>query len=247
VSDTGIGIPKDKQAWIFEPFRQVDGSSTRRFEGTGLGLAICTRLVELMGGRIWVESQVGAGSTFHFTAPFGLGTIEDTAQSLDSLRRAQPATARRLLRVLLAEDNIVNQSLMATVLEKEGHHVLLAADGMEALAAFERQPFDLVLMDVQMPRMDGLEATAAIRATEKDSGKHVPIVAMTAHAMKGDRERCIQAGMDDYLPKPIDLSDLRAALAKWAPESAGTTSCFHHPDSLPAPSLPETVAGHRQK
>jgi len=218
VSDSGIGIPKEKQAWIFEPFRQADGSSTRRFEGTGLGLAICTRLVSLMGGRIWVESQLGSGSTFHFTAPFGLGAVlaatlpADQTASLTAL--AKSVSGERLW-VLLAEDNIVNQSLVAAVLEKAGHHVVLAADGLEALAAFERQPFDLILMDVQMPRMDGLAATAAIRAAEKISGRHVPIVALTAHAMKGDRELCIRAGMDDYLTKPLDLSDLRATIRMW--------------------------------
>ena len=125
------------------------------------------------------------------------------------------ATELRSLQVLLAEDNIVNQSLIAAVLEKEKHHVVLAADGLEALAAFARQPFDLILMDVQMPRMDGFEAAAAIRATEKSSERHVPIVAMTAHAMKGDREHCIRAGMDDYLSKPIDLGVFRATVRKW--------------------------------
>ena len=218
VSDSGIGIPKEKQAWIFEPFRQADGSSTRRFEGTGLGLAICTRLVALMGGRIWVESQLGSGSTFHFTAPFGLGALQAATPPADhtaSLTALANRVSGQRLQVLLAEDNLVNQSLVAAVLEKAGHHVVLAADGVEALAAFERQPFDMILMDVQMPRMDGLAATAGIRAAEKISGRHVPIVALTAHAMKGDRELCIRAGMDDYLTKPIDLSDLRATIRMW--------------------------------
>jgi len=223
VSDTGIGIPEGKQALIFEPFRQVDGSSTRRFEGTGLGLAICSRLVQLMGGRIWVESCVGEGSTFHFTAPFGLGTTVDPQPLADAQEHASSATALRPLRILLAEDNIVNQSVIAAVLEKEKHHVVLAADGLEALSAFLRQPIDLVLMDVQMPQMDGFEATAAIRASEKGTGKHVPIVAMTAHAMKGDREDCMQAGMDDYLSKPVDLGVFRAIVRKWAERTVPTS------------------------
>ena len=132
-----------------------------------------------------------------------------------SLTALENRVSGQRLQVLLAEDNLVNQSLIAAVLEKAGHQVVLAVDGLEALAAFERQPFDLILMDVQMPRMDGLAATEGIRAAEKTSGRHVPIVALTAHAMKGDRELCIGAGMDDYLTQPIDLSDLRATIRMW--------------------------------
>jgi CheY-like chemotaxis protein len=153
-----------------------------------------------------VESQPGSGSTFHFTAPLGLGTAEDAKLPADSRHSGTPpvqGSAAGMFRILVAEDNIVNQSLVAAVLEKAGYQIVLAADGHEALEYFERQAFDLILMDVQMPRMDGLAATAAIRAAEK-TGKHMPIVAMTAHAMKGDRELCIQAGMDDYLTKPVN-------------------------------------------
>jgi PAS domain S-box-containing protein len=229
VTDTGIGIPTEKQAWIFEPFRQVDGSSTRRFEGTGLGLAICTRLVQLMGGRIWVESRLGSGSTFHFIAPFETGAplpgipLADSrdprhASSLAALALGTAPIWRfggRAFRILVAEDNIVNQGVVAAVLEKAGYDVVLAADGREALEDFGRLPFDLILMDIQMPRIDGLAATAAIRAAEKISGGHVPIIALTAHAMEGDRALCLEAGMDDYLTKPLDLSDLRATVRKW--------------------------------
>ena len=216
VSDTGIGISKEEQSWIFEPFRQADGSSTRPYEGSGLGLAICTRLVELMGGRIWVESKPGQGSTFHFTAPYVLGSGTDGVETgPPPVAALAHRVSSGLLRILVAEDNSVNQSLVVAFLEKEGHRVVLASNGREALAAFQREPFDLILMDVQMPHMDGYEATAAIREAEKGLGRRVPIIAMTAHAMKGDRERCIQTGMDDYLTKPLDLAGLRAAISKW--------------------------------
>ncbi len=343
VTDTGLGIPEDKRTAIFEAFEQVDASSTRRYGGTGLGLAISSRLVQLMNGKIWVESEVGRGSTFHFTARFGLArdevtdisrarpamicdtpvlVVDDNAtnrrileemlrnwgmkpsaaagasEALPLLRRAYHAgqpfalvltdanmpdvdgfalaeqikqdpelsstvimmltsgdrpgdVARceqagvaayllkpikqselfdalvlvlgvaapedevpgaavaekpsrvRPLRVLLAEDSLVNQKLAVGLLEKHGHTVVVANHGREAIAALESQHFDLILMDVQMPEMDGFEATAVIRTKEKRTGAHIPIIAMTAHAMKGDRERCLEAGMDGYVAKPI--------------------------------------------
>jgi PAS domain S-box-containing protein len=224
VADTGIGIRADKLDLIFEPFVQSDSSTTRLYGGTGLGLTISARLVEQMGGQIWVESEVGTGSTFHFTVPFPVireaprplapTPLPPGARSMpDSLtpgtlsaRPAPEADARpplRHLRILLAEDNIVNQQVEVLMLEKHGYTVHVAQDGKETLAALQEQPFDLVLMDVQMPEMDGFEVTAAIRCREKETGRHIPIIAVTAHALSGDRERCLAAGMDGYVAKPI--------------------------------------------
>jgi signal transduction histidine kinase/CheY-like chemotaxis protein/HPt (histidine-containing phosphotransfer) domain-containing protein len=353
VSDSGMGIPADKQQAIFEAFKQADGSTTRRFGGTGLGLAISSTLVELMGGRIWVESEPLEGSTFHFTVRLGISaarpdppavnltdlpvlvvddngvnlrilqellirwkmrpTLVDSGEAalravtaasernepfalilldanmpvmdgFDVARRigampnrhgamimmlsssahpdesekcrevgiashlTKPVDQRELLsaigrlvaretgpraplpaammpaelpdrrlRVLLAEDNVVNQRLAATLLERRGHRVTIAGNGREALTAVNAQPFDVALMDVQMPDMGGFEATAAIRSLESERGApHLPIIAMTAHAMKGDRERCLAAGMDEYLTKPLDPRRLCALVEELA-------------------------------
>ncbi|MBI3697100.1 MAG: response regulator, partial [Acidobacteria bacterium] len=361
---TGIGIPSQKQRDIFRPFVQADGSTTRRYGGTGLGLAISSQLVAMMGGRIWVESEAGKGSTFHFTAPFALPqssearpapmrvvnirdlpvlVVDDNATNrrileemltkwemrptladggeaaLAAMERAHAAgnpfplvltdaqmpgmdgftLAERIrrnhqlagamimmltsvslgsdaarcrelgvaayltkpikqselldailrvlgqplqdheraalvadyslrensrLHILVAEDNPVNQKIAARLLRKRGYEVVVASDGKEALAALEKQRFDLVFMDVQMPHMDGFEATAAIREEEKATGAHVRIVAMTAHAMTGDRERCLQAGMDDYVAKPIRAEELYKAIDYLVPVPAETGS-----------------------
>ena len=353
VRDTGIGIPSEKQKLIFDPFTQADTSTTRKYGGTGLGLSISMRLIDMMGGRIWLESEAGNGTTFHFTARFGKASgasskavsadpailvnlrvliVDDNATNrqilekivsywrmwpasasgaeaalgllqqaksaglpfelliidchmpeidgfmlaeeirkapelanlktvmltsggqrgdgqrckelgiagylikpvlqsdlLEALlrilgscselpKRTQLVTRHTLserampLRVLLAEDNIVNQRLAVRLLEKEGHTVVVAGDGVKALEQLDKQCFDLVLMDVQMPGMDGIEATAAIRAKERDRGCHIPIIAMTAHAMSGDRQRCLESGMDGYISKPIHSDDLLKAI-----------------------------------
>ncbi len=367
VSDTGVGIPEEKRELIFAPFSQADTSTTRKYGGTGLGLTISTRLVEMMGGKIWVESEVGRGSQFHFTARLRLTdakeikigsiappeilrgsrvlivddnrtnrrilegmlsrwemvsvSVEEGQQALDALsgaravgqpfsliltdmnmpkmdgftlieqirKRPELATATIMmltsaghrgdaarcqelgvaayllkpirqselreaiarvlgaqaqngaiplitrfslhdgrdpatqLRVLLAEDNAVNQRLAVKLLEKRGHSVVVAGNGAEALAAMEKQDFDLVFMDVQMPEMDGLEATALIRGKEKITGKHQPIIALTAHAMKGDREKCIAGGMDGYLTKPIRPQELDDVLEDFIGRRTSTT------------------------
>ncbi|HEV2985965.1 MAG TPA: two-component regulator propeller domain-containing protein, partial [Vicinamibacterales bacterium] len=350
VSDTGVGIPADLQDRVFDPFKQADGSTTRKYGGTGLGLSISSRLVQTMGGRLWVESEEGRGSTFHFTIRFGIGapspvaapatladlkdapvlvvddnvtnrrllgvmledwrmrptmvdsgdaalaaladahrrgspfplvlldvqmpgmdgfavaerikerpalagatilmlTSEDRegdaarcrrlgvsrylikpilrrellADILDALSRAPrpraaadrpaPAPRTRALRILLAEDNLVNQRIASALLERDGHTVIVVENGIEAVSGASRETFDAILMDVQMPRMSGFDATAAIRMREKTTGSHVPIIAMTAHAMEGDRDRCLAAGMDEYVAKPVSLGALRRALS----------------------------------
>ena len=214
VSDTGVGIPPDKIEAIFEAFRQADGSVTRNYGGTGLGLTICSRLVNLMNGRVWVESEPGMGSIFHFTAVMREASEIPNGQEAP-LRPAvhhEHAPSSGSLRILLAEDNAVNQTIMTRALRKLGHSVTIATNGREALASWQDGDFELVLMDIQMPLMDGFECTAAIRLCDQRRGTHTPIIAVTAHALKGDEERCLAAGMDGYLAKPIRSQDLYAAI-----------------------------------
>jgi CheY-like chemotaxis protein len=285
IADTGIGIPAEKHALIFEPFLQGDGSHTRRHGGAGLGLTICARFVEMMQGKIWLESEAGNGSTFHFTARFGraVGAAVDAptrlrSRDLQALAAATVSAAEPLApvpprstsvpaadavlpaplapapeplvpapepappapasappepaplqppaipraataddgvrRVLLVEDNLLNQKLALKLLEKRGHIVDTAINGVEAIEACDRQRYHAILMDIQMPVMGGFEATTEIRAREAKLGIRTPIIAVTAHAMEGDRERCIECGMDDYVAKPIKPADLYAAIER---------------------------------
>jgi PAS domain S-box-containing protein len=209
VRDTGIGIPEGKRKSVFDAFMQGDGSITRKHGGTGLGLAISAQLAVLMHGTISVESRVGEGSVFHFTAEFGVATGTMPAHLPAP---SAPKRHSRPLKILVVEDNAVNRRLAAKLLEKRGHRVQVVCDGRAALDTIPQQPFDLILMDVQMPEMDGFQATAAIRERETTTGSHIPILALTAHAMKGDRERCLDAGMDGYVSKPIQPSELFAAI-----------------------------------
>lgn len=249
VRDTGIGIPREKQQAIFEAFAQADGSTTRKYGGTGLGLTITRKIIEMMGGTIAVESEPEKGSTFYFTVPFtpvaaaGKGVLPAADESAFDFNPQLHAHAPRA-RILVAEDNPANQKVVVCLLQKRGYAVELAQNGREALAVLEKTGmagFDLVLMDLQMPQMNGFEATAAIREIEKGSGRHLPIIALTAHAMKGDMERCLSAGMDGYISKPIQKEELLETIGRFSPQN-GLTNEFErdtvdvfHP---PAPKLP---------
>jgi PAS domain S-box-containing protein len=239
VADTGVGIPAEKQDLIFEAFLQAEEATTRKFGGTGLGLAICSQLVGMMGGRIWVDSTLGRGSTFHFTACFQradsasevVAPIADgVLGGLPSFDAPGPGSERtvrfeRPLRVLVAEDNVVNRAVARAILERAGHSVCLVEDGQAALGALSRERFDLVLMDVQMPNIDGLEATRRLREAERLGATRIPVIAVTAQAQKGDRERCLAAGMDGYVSKPLEQSRLLLAMhSAWSSSAQSASS-----------------------
>ena len=215
VRDTGIGVPPDKQALIFDAFAQEDTSTSRRYGGTGLGLSISRQLVSLMGGQLWVDSTPNHGSTFFFTMDLRM-PVTRAGMAGEGADASTPVTVTPMT-LLLVEDNIVNQRLAIALLERRGHRVTLAENGQAALEAAAATRFDAVLMDMQMPVMDGLEATRRLRAREAVTGNpRLPVIAITANAMAQDRDDCLAAGMDDYLSKPIKVVELDAALARIA-------------------------------
>jgi signal transduction histidine kinase/ActR/RegA family two-component response regulator len=246
VADTGIGILMHLQDSLFSAFTQADASTTRRYGGTGLGLTICRRLVSMFGGTIWFDSEPGVGSQFHFTGRFGV--VEQlpaaqrdaapsvlTAQAVSRLLESRagtqepqisaqpPSSVHARLEILVADDNAVNQLVMKRLLHKRGHGVTAVSDGRSAAAAAARDRFDMVFMDVQMPGLDGLQATRQIRGTEV--GTRMPIIALTAHVMQDDKQRCLDAGMDDYLTKPVNPHDLDRILSLYgAPRRGGAVN-----------------------
>ena len=255
VRDTGIGIAREKQAGIFESFAQADTSTTRRYGGTGLGLSISAQLVAMMNGELRVDSKPDVGTTFHFEIPFSIDVDESVDESVDQCPDAEYDTAREdtaredtahedttredtthdhddVLNVLLVEDGYVNQRVAMGLLKRGSHRVVVAEHGRRAIELWQTQSFDLILMDWQMPVMDGDEATRFIRDAEQQSGQHIPIIAMTAAAMKGDREKCLAAGVDEYLSKPIDPESLHELLQRFGSDRhRETTAPLHHTDS----------------
>ena len=229
VTDTGIGIPQAVESTIFDAFTQADASTTRRYGGTGLGLAICRDLVALMGGTIGVHSRLGQGSTFWLTLPLEIAGVQDNPPNLPGGDSGPEPANRRTIRladsggylgrVLVAEDDAINRKVAAGFLGGLGYHVQFAENGAEAVAAAAASPFDLIFMDCQMTVMDGFEATQQIRSTEHGQ-RRTPIIALTASALQTDRQRCLEAGMDDHLTKPIRRADLSAVLARFAQHKA---------------------------
>ncbi|MDD4651584.1 MAG: ATP-binding protein [Methanothrix sp.] len=216
VSDTGIGIPQDRLHILFSPFSQVDSSTTRKFGGTGLGLAISKQLAILMGGRMGVESIEGLGSTFWFTARFVEETEKPYGENSQKENCGNDNDLGRIARILVAEDNPVNQMVAQAMINKLGYQADIVANGQETINALRMIPYDLVLMDCRMPEMDGFEATRLIRKEEsKVLDPNIPIIAMTASAMSGDREMCLRAGMNDFISKPVRKQTLGQVIATW--------------------------------
>jgi CheY-like chemotaxis protein len=213
VTDTGSGISPEQCKLLFQPFTQIDSSDSRRFGGTGLGLSISKRLVELMGGEIGVDSEIGEGSTFWFWIPFEPATEDQVIAAATALPRLQRHAPDPGARILVVEDNLVNQKVALKLLEKLGYAAEAVNNGEKAVERILKTQFSLVLMDCQMPVMDGFEATRQVR--KREEGRRTPIVALTAGALQSDEEMCIQAGMDAFVTKPVDLRKLTEVLARW--------------------------------
>jgi len=209
VHDTGIGIPSDEINKLFKNFSQIDGSRTRKYGGAGLGLAISKQLVELMGGKIWVESETGKGTVFHFTLKIKIGV----KPTVEAKKQVKLEKIQNPLHILLVEDDKVNQLVVSTMLKKSGHEIEIANNGVEALLLHEANSYDVIIMDIQMPIMDGIETTRLIREKEGEL-RHTPIIALTAFALQGDRERFLSKGMDEYVSKPVVMSVLMEALIR---------------------------------
>ena len=237
VEDSGIGLTREQIARLFKSFQQADSSTTRQFGGTGLGLSICKRLVDLMGGQIGVDSEPDKGSTFWFQVLLARAVTRD--ESASAIKPGLPSNLRGA-HVLLVEDNEINQQVAAELLQSAGMVADIASNGLEGLQMLRNKRYDAVLMDMQMPVMDGLQATQAIR--EVDTLKSLPVIAMTASVMQGDRDRCIQAGMNDYISKPINVDQLFATLARWLPQRRleGAPAAVH---AAPPVEMPETLDG----
>ncbi len=222
IQDTGIGISQEGQTKLFEKFSQADQTVTRRYGGTGLGLSICKNLIHVMDGEIGLYSEVNKGTTFWFTAEFKIGDTKSV--KIDQTHNDLPQ-AKLQGRVLIAEDNAINQLIALKLLEKVGCHADAVGNGLEAINAFKSFPYDLILMDCQMPELDGFEATKAIREIERQQNKTpIPIIALTASAMSADKEKCLQIGMTDYLTKPVDFQRVWSTLEKWLPKKSEKNS-----------------------
>lgn len=243
VADTGIGIDGGEMGRLFRSFSQVDGSITRKYGGTGLGLAIAKQLTEMMGGEIWVESRKDEGSTFFFTAPFHYKEQVNAAAGNPDATSGVIRKSNAALNILLVEDDPINQVTVARILERSGSRIGIAANGVECLGKIKKTDYDLILMDIQMPQMDGVEAVQRIRAMEEETtGRHIPIIALTAHALEGDREKFLAAGMDAYVAKPINIQELFARISDLVPAFTGGISRDDTGLERKPPQLNEGVA-----